>query len=131
MKEYLAKHILPARIKMHILIFLIPALLSMLIVAGRADAMFTPSAPRSETTPLLDRTADMATIQKAIESKALRQRLVDYGLSSEGALAKIDGLSDEQVHLLAANIDALQAGGIRNSYFIIILLLIIVVIILI
>jgi hypothetical protein len=109
---------------------LIGALLTMCIIAGPAEAMFVPSAPNSQLTPNFDRAADIAKIQKVLESKTLQQRLVDYGLSPEGALAKINGLSDEQVHLLATNIDALQAGGMSSSNIIIILLLVIVLLLL-
>jgi len=131
MKVHPVKHIHPAVIKIRFRVSLTLALLAILVIAGPADAMFTPSAPHPETAPLLDRAADMANIQKALESKSLKQRLVDYGLSPEGALAKINGLSDEQVHLLATNIDALQAGGMKSSDIIIILLLIIVVVLII
>ena len=118
-------------IKIQYRIFLVTTLLAIVISAGSAEAMFVPAAPPSQTTPLSDRATDIATIQKALESRTLQQRLVDYGLSPEGALAKINSLSDGQVHLLAKNIDALQAGGMRNSDIIIILLLIVLVLILI
>lgn len=112
-------------------IFIVVVLIAISFVAGPTEAMFLPAAPESHPTPLIDRTADLAKIQNALESKALQQRLMDYGLSPANALAKIKGLSDEQVHMLAANIDALQAGGISDSNLIIILLLIILVLILI
>jgi len=124
------RRLLPSFIKTQPRIRLITALLAISIIAGTAEAMFVPSAPPSQTTPPFDRAADMAKIQKALESKTLQQRLVDYGLSPEGALAKINGLSDEQVHLFATHIDALQAGGMRNSDIIIILLLIVLVLVL-
>ena len=124
------KRILFSAVKMQHWISLITALIAISIIAGPAEAMFVPSAPDSQTAPS-DRAADMAKIQKTLESKTLQQRLVDYGLSPEGALAKINGLSDEQVHMLATHIDALQAGGMRSSDVIIILLLIVLLIVLI
>ena len=36
---------------------------------------------------------------------------MEYGMSSDDAMARIDKLSDEQVHQLATNLDSLQAGG--------------------
>ncbi|HXY55356.1 MAG TPA: PA2779 family protein [Nitrospirota bacterium] len=124
------KCMIPPVVKMQPRISLITALLAIFIIAGPAEAMFVPSAPDSQT-PLSDRAADMAKIQKMLESKTLQQRLVDYGLSPEGALDKINGLSDEQVHMLATHIDALQAGGMRTSDVIIILLLIVLLLVLI
>ncbi len=117
--------------KMHLRLSLVTIVLAISTMAGPADAMFLPSAPQSQITPHSDRAADMAKIQKVLESKALQQRLMDYGLSPEDALAKISSLSDEQVHQLATNMDALQAGGMGSSSIIIILLLVIIILILI
>lgn len=36
---------------------------------------------------------------------------MDYGLSPEEAINKVNSMSDEQVHQLAANLDSVQAGG--------------------
>ncbi len=125
------KNILPAFYAKRLPVYLVVALIAISFIAGTAEAMFVPAAPQTQSTPLFDRAADMVKIQKALESKALQQRLRDYGLSPENALAKINGLSDEQIHQLAAKIDALQAGGMSDSNFIIILLLIILIVILI
>jgi len=111
-------------------VYLVVALITVSFIAGTSEAMFVPAAPQTQSTQLFDRAADLAKIQKTLESKALQQRLMDYGLSPANALAKINGLSDEQIHQLAANIDALQAGG-ASGHIIIILLLIILIIILI
>jgi hypothetical protein len=109
---------------------LVIALTAISFIAGTSEAMFVPAAPQTRSAPLFDRAADLAKIQKALESKVLQQRLMDYGLSPANALAKINGLSDEQIHRLAANIDALQAGG-RGGHLIIILLLILLILLLI
>jgi len=124
------KGMLPAFYAKRLPVYLVVALIAISFIAGRSEAMFVPAAPQTQSAPLFDRAADLAKIQKVLESKVLQQRLVDYGLSPANALAKINGLSDVQVHQLAANIDALQAGG-RGGHLIIILLLIILIIILI
>jgi len=125
------KGILPAFYAKRLPVYLIVALIAISFIAGTTEAMFKPAAPPAQSTPLFDRAADLAKIQKALESKALQQRLMDYGLSPANALAKINGLSDEQVHQFAANIDALQAGGMRDRDLILILLLIILIVVLI
>ncbi len=112
-------------------VYFVIVLIVISFVACPAEAMFTPAAPQTQPTPHFDREADLVKIQKALESKILQQRLLDYGLSPANAVAKINGLSDEQVHQLAANIDALQAGGISSTNLIIILLLIVLVLVLI
>jgi len=75
------------------------------------------------------RSADLTRVQAVLESSVIRQRLTDYGLSSEETLARINALSDEQVHQLAANLDAVQAGGDVLGDVIIILLIIVLVIV--
>jgi hypothetical protein len=125
------KNILPAFYAKQLPFYLVVALIAVSFIAGTSEAMFVPTAPQTQSTPLVDRAADLAKIQRTLESKALQQRLMDYGLSPAEALAKINGLSDEQIHQFAANIDALQAGGMSDSQFIIILLLIILIVILI
>ncbi len=81
-------------------VYLVVALIAISFIVGTAEAMFVPAAPQTQSSPLVDRAADLAKIQKMLESKALQQRLMDYGLSPANALAKINGLSDEQVHQL-------------------------------
>ncbi len=124
------KGILPAFYAKRIPVYLVVALIAVSFIAGNSEAMFMPAAPQTQSAPLFDRAADLAKVQHALESKALQQRLMDYGLSPANALAKINGLSDEQIHQLAANIDALQAGG-AGGHLILILLLIILIIVLI
>jgi hypothetical protein len=125
------KSIFPAFYAKRLAVCLVVALITLSFAAGAAEAMFVPAAPGTQPTPLIDRASDMAKIQKALESKALQQRLMDYGLTPAKALEKINGLSDEEVHQFAARIDALQAGGMSDSNFIIILLLIILIIVII
>ncbi len=125
------KRVHPWVFKIQLWISLVAVLFAHSVIPEPAEAMFVPSTPHSQTTPLSGREADMATIQKTLESKTLQQRLVDYGLSPESAFAKINDLSDEQVHFLAKNIEALQAGGMSSSSIIIILLLILIVLLLI
>lgn len=110
---------------------LVATLIALCAVPGPVEAMHLPAAPqtRTEATPIADRTADLARIQKVLESKAIQQRLMDYGLSSEEAAAKINGLSNEQIHLVSSKIDALQAGGMRSNDLIIVLLIVLLIVI--
>ncbi len=97
-----------------LVIYLVVALLAISTLSGPAEAMFMPAAGNAGNggSPVpLDRTADLNTIQTTLESKAVQQKLMDYGLSPEEAMAKINSLSDDQVHQLAANMDSVQAGG--------------------
>ncbi len=89
-------------------------------------AMFIPTAGSDAV-----RKADMATIQKTLESAVIKQRLMDYGLSPEEAMARINQLSNEQVHAFAAQLDSVQAGadGFDGLIFILVVAILIIVII--
>jgi len=117
-----------------LVIYLVVALLAISTFAGPANAMFVPAAPHQGTTEATvvsaGRAADMAKIQKAFESKILQQKLMDYGLSPEETMARVNKLSDEQIHQLATNTDSLQAGGDGVDIFVSLLVLAILVVVL-
>jgi parvulin-like peptidyl-prolyl isomerase len=95
--------------------YLAAALLAISTFAGPAEAMFVPSVPnQNAAAPAAapaDRAADLAKIQAALESKLVQQKLMDYGLSPEETMARVNKLSDEQINQLATHTDSLQAGG--------------------
>ena len=101
-------------------IYLVMALLTLSTFAGPAEAMFVPAGPQQHSagpvSMAADRAADLAMIQSALESKILRQKLMDYGLSPEETMLRVNKLTDEQVHQLATHSDSLQAGGDAGSF---------------
>jgi hypothetical protein len=106
-------------------IYLVLAMVLMTLPA-QGWAMFIPSQ-----TSGIARQADMASIQKTLESTVVKQRLMDYGLSSEEAMGRINKLSDEQVHQFASRLDSLQAGaddGVDAVVFILVVTIIVVLI---
>src|SRR5512146_2819138 len=119
-----------------LVIYLAAALIAASAAAGPAEAMYLRLGPGSAPdAPSVDRNAEMAAIQKTLETEVIRQRLEDLGLSSGEVLAKLSTLADEQVHQLASRIDAVQAGGHRGgsinaSTLIIVLLLVLLILIL-
>src|SRR5512139_1522726 len=93
------KHMLAAFYARPLASYLIAALLAVSAFAGPAEAMLLPASPdMAHAAPAFDRAADLARIQKTLEAKELQQRLLDYGLTPEEATARIDKLSNEQVH---------------------------------
>ena len=96
-------------------LYLILALISISSAAGPAEAMLLPAAPdtagAAPAAASPERAADLAKVQKVLEMKTVQQRLQDHGLTTEEALARINSLSDEQLHQFAANTDSVQAGG--------------------
>ena len=105
-------HMLNAFYTRALIVYLVLALLAISTAAGPAEAMLLPAAPDVATgAPAYDRAADLAAVQKTLESRELRQKLMDYGLTPEETEARLSNLTDEQLHRLAANMDAVQAGG--------------------
>jgi len=109
------KNMLSAFYARPLTIYLIASLIAISAFAGPAEAMFIPAAPQNDgeafATAASTRSADLVKIQTALESKVIRQKLMDYGLSPEEAMARVNTMSDEQIHQLASHTDSLQAGG--------------------
>ncbi len=55
--------------------------------------------------------ADLAKIQSFLENKVVTQKLVDYGVSPEDAKAKVQAMSAQDLHRLAALTDRAGAGA--------------------
>jgi parvulin-like peptidyl-prolyl isomerase len=98
-----------------LIVYLIAALIVMSSFAAPAEAMFIPAGPGGEASAAQrmseDRAADLARVQPVLESRIIQQKLVDYGLSPDEAMARVNMLSNAQLHELAARTDAVQAGG--------------------
>jgi hypothetical protein len=117
-----------------LIFYLVVALLTISTFTGPAEAMYVPTAPHQNITdtPLMSvgRAADMTKIRIALESKLVRQKLLDYGLSPEEAMVRMNKLSDEQIAQLAAHTESLQAGGDGGELIVGILVLAILVVVL-
>ena len=57
------------------------------------------------------RVADIAKVQTVLEQKVVMQKLLDYGVSSEEAMAKVRSMSDSDLHRLATLADRVAAGA--------------------
>ncbi len=118
-----------------LVIYIITALLALTAFSGPAEAMFVTTVPHqgASGSPAVwaSRTDDLARIQVTLESKVVQQKLMDYGLTPEVTMARINKLSDEQIHQLATNTDALQAGGDAIGTLVGLILLAILVVVLI
>ncbi len=109
------------------------ALASYLVIAmvlislpAQGWAMFIPSGEADAV-----RKADMASIQKTVESTIVKQRLMDYGLSPDEAMARINKLSNEQIHQFATQLNSLQAGadGVDTLIFLLLVAIVAVLVI--
>jgi hypothetical protein len=59
----------------------------------------------------------------------IKQRLADYGLTSDEVVSRLNTLSDEQIHQFAGDLDSLQAGGDSVGALIFLLLVAIIVVV--
>ena len=71
-----------------------------------------------------NRAADLQNIQRVLESKVVQQRLEDFGLTPDEVTARLTRLSDDQVHQMATQVDALLPGGDAGLGIVIALLVI-------
>jgi hypothetical protein len=72
------------------------------------------------------RAADLQTVQRVLESKVIQQRLEDFGLTQEEINVRLNSLSDDQLHQMATQIDALIPGGDAGLGIVIALLVILI-----
>lgn len=77
------------------------------------------------------RVADLAKVQAFLEQKVVLQKLVDYGVSPDEAMAKIRTMSDRDLHRLASLADRAAEGadsgiGILIGVAILIILIIVI-----
>lgn len=57
------------------------------------------------------RAADLSKMQALLEQKVVLQKLVDYGVSPEEAMAKVRAMSDKDLHRLASLTDRVAEGA--------------------
>ncbi len=97
-------------------------------IAPRVDASFAPST----ALPLAhnDRSADLATLQTTLEHKMVKERLANLGFTSDEIRARLDQLSDQQIHQIAQHLDSLKVGGDGMGIIIGVLVIAILVVIL-
>ena len=57
-----------------------------------------------------DRALDLHTAQVALETRLVRQRLVDLGFTAEEVGARLAQLNDQQIHQLAQKLNDVRVG---------------------
>src|SRR5512134_1257345 len=77
------------------------------------------------------RAADIAKVQAFLEQKVVLQKLMDYGVSPEEAMAKVRSMSETDLHRLASLTDRAAAGadsalGILIGLAILVILIVII-----
>ena len=85
--------------------------------------LISPLPTAAEASSDSQRIADLQKIQSVLESKVVRQRLADLGLTAEEIDTRLSQLSNGQLHQLAMQVDAMIPAG--NGLGIVIALLVI------
>jgi len=78
-------------------------------ITPRVYAGFSPSEVIGLSP--IDRDSDLGKIQNVIETKMIRERLKQIGLTPDEIQKRLDQLSDQQIHQLALQLDQLKVGG--------------------
>src|SRR4030042_2919062 len=78
-------------------------------ITPRVYAGFSPSEVVGVSP--IDRGSDLGKIQNALETKMIGERLKQIGLTPDEIQKKLGQLSDQQIHQLALQLDALKVGG--------------------
>jgi hypothetical protein len=112
----------------HVAWYLVVAMI-IISIAPRVEAGFAPS----EVVDMkqIDRTAELEKIQSILETKAVHERLTQFGLSQDEITDRLSQLSDEQIHQLALQLDDLRVGqdsalGVIIAVLVIVILVIVI-----
>ena len=101
-----------------------------MFVIGMTPRVYAGFAP-SEMIGLspAERAADLQKVRQFLEMKMVRERLKDFGYTSEEVQSRLSRLDDEQIHQLALKLDDLNVAGDSGLGIIIGLLIIVVLVI--
>ena len=105
---------------------MLAVVMGLVSLVPRVEASFVPS---DQSASFFSRQEDMSTIQKALEQKLVRERLKDLGYTEEEIQARLDRLSDAEIHSFAAQLDSLTPAGDGVGIVIALLLIAILVIV--
>lgn len=97
-------------------------------IAPRVDAGLSPSEVIAVSQT--DRSSNLQKIQEFLEMKLVRERLEKFGFTQDEIQARLNQLSDQQMHHFAQNLDDLKVGGDALGVVIALLLIAILVVLL-
>ncbi len=111
----------------HIIWCLVAAMFILGITPG-VDAGIVPSELIALSN--VDREAAIEKIQKILETKMIRERLENFGLTQDEIQTRLSQFSNQQIHQLALQIDDLKVGGDGADVIIALLLIAVLVVLL-
>ncbi len=80
-------------------------------IRGEAVAGVIASRGAGASDGVASRTADLGKVQAFLEKKIVLQKLADYGVAPDEAMAKVRAMSDSELHRLASLTDRAAEGA--------------------
>jgi len=90
-------------------------------ITPKVEAGFSPSEVIGQSQ--MDRSVDMEKVRKFLETKMIHERLHAFGFSQEEIQARLNLLTDDQIHQVALKLDELKVAGDGGEAVIIVLLI--------
>jgi hypothetical protein len=103
---------------------LLVVLMGVFSVVPRLEASFVSS---DESFASDARQNDMATVQKVLEQKVVKERLKALGYTEEEINSRLDQLSDAEIHQFATQLDSLTSGGSAVGFIIGVLVIVLLI----
>lgn len=98
--------------RLAVIILVISSFTPVSLISISADAAMVDSRMiLPDGTTSSDREIDEKKVRRALENKIVIEKLKSYGLTKDEVLVKMERMSDEQVHQMAALSDRIPAGG--------------------
>lgn len=119
-------HVFMNEVVMRRIAMMLVVLMGLVSLVPRVEASFVPS---DDAFSSISRQNDMATIQKALEQKLVKERLKELGYTEDEIKARLDRLPDTELHALATQLDSLLPAGDGTGVVIAILVILILVVV--
>jgi len=97
--------------RLSIIIIILASFTPLSLISKSVEAAVVNSQMISPDGKTPARDIDEGKVRRMLEDKIVAERLKSYGLSKEEVTAKLDKMSDEQIHQLASLSDRIPAGG--------------------
>ncbi len=110
-------------------VMLAAAMAAWMGVLGSLQGVAEAGVIASHLSETAGRSEDLAKVQSFLENRIVVQKLIDYGVSPEEAMAKVRAMSTQDLHRLASLTDRAAAGADSGLGFLIGLAVLIILII--
>ncbi len=98
-------------------------------IAPQCFAGFSPSVVIALSKG--ERSQDLQKVQKFLETKMVRERLRELGLTPEEIRVKLSSLGDQQIHRLVLHLDEMRVAGDGGEVIAVVLLVAILIVLII